>query len=91
MGHGNLGHSQSQASHRAHKNIKKSFSTHESVLDWVFIWEKLCDELMKIYMIKSISPPQESYLCQFSTNLEMVNCQLGPIFGAKFQHMWKMS
>ncbi len=41
-------------------------------------------------MIKSISP-QESYLCQFSTNLEMVNCELGPTFEAEFQHMWKMS
>ncbi len=33
----------------------------------------------------------ESDLCQFSTNLEMVNCKLGPTFEAKFQHMWKMS
>ncbi len=41
-------------------------------------------------MIKSVSP-QESYLCQFSTNLEMVNCELGPTFEAEFQHVWKMS
>ena len=40
---------------------------------------------------KVCSPPQESYLCQFSTNLEMVNCKLGPTFGAEFQDMWKTS
>jgi len=43
------------------------------------------------YYDKVRSPPQEPYLCQFSTNLEMVNCELGPTFGAEFQDMWKMS
>jgi len=54
------------------KILKNVIVLMEVFSDCAFIWEKLCDELMKIYMIKSISP-QESYLCQFSTNLEMVN------------------
>jgi len=37
----------------------------EVFLDWSFIWENLCDELMKIYMIKSVSPPQELFSGNF--------------------------
>jgi len=35
---------------------------------------------MKIYTIKSISPPHPLYLSQFSTKLDMVNCAGVPQF-----------
>ena len=71
------------------KILKNVIVLVEVFSDCVFIWEKLCDELMKIYMIKSVLLLKNP--CQFSTNLEMVNCELGPTFGAEFQDMWKTS
>src|SRR5258705_7340642 len=71
------------------KILKNVIVLMEVFSDCAFIWEKLCDELMKIYMIKSVLLLKNP--CQFSTNLEMVNCELGPTFGAEFQDMWKTS
>jgi len=42
----------------------------EVFLNWEFSWEKFCEELLKIYMIKSISPqkphpPRKVNTCKY--------------------------
>src|SRR5260221_5414740 len=87
----NMMHCKSESCYSSHSHVKSGdfeLADYDYDLDYdgIYNYPEYDD-----YYDTVCSPAQEPYLCQFSTNLEMVNCELGPTFGAKFQDMWKTS